>query len=187
MKVTNFSQPLFEVGDNCFLPPEFCTIDGVPDCIRSNPMLMRNVLASCRKNPEEKQGEIQKFCTTLFKQKTLKDWGVTIDVNPVSLETNVLPTPMITLHNGKSEVCDTNILRRLAIQKAEMLKKGTWVVAYSTKNYRLAEDLKSQLQQSSQILEMNVEEPEWIELPREDDYERFEKELRGYINQCGEP
>lgn len=94
---------------------------------------------------------------------------------------------MITLPDGKSEVCDTNILRRLAIQKAEMLKKGTWVVAYSNKNYRLAEDLKCQLQQSSQILEMNVEEPEWIELPREDDYDRFAKELRGYINQCGEP
>ena len=88
------------------LPPEFCTIDGVPDCIRSNPMMMRNVLAQCRKNPEQKQEEIQTFCTNLFAQKTLLDWGVNIGINPVTLESNILPTPMIEYSNGRTDLCD---------------------------------------------------------------------------------
>jgi hypothetical protein len=58
LKIRDTKQPLFQVSDNVMLPPEFCTVDGVPECIRSNSMLMRNVLAQCRKNPEEKQGEI---------------------------------------------------------------------------------------------------------------------------------
>jgi hypothetical protein len=45
LKVKDPKQPLFQVGDNVVLPPEFCTIDGVPECIRANSMLMRNVLA----------------------------------------------------------------------------------------------------------------------------------------------
>ena len=92
---------------------------------------MRNVLAQCRKNPEEKQGEIQSFCSSLFSQQTLKDWGVKIDVNPVSLESNVLPTPMIAFGNGRTDACDSNVLRKLPIQKAEMLKKGSWLIVYS--------------------------------------------------------
>lgn len=54
MKVKDFRQPLFLVkinGKDCFLPPEFCTIDGVPETIREDPFKMRNVLQSCRKNP----------------------------------------------------------------------------------------------------------------------------------------
>lgn len=124
-----------------FIPPEFCTIDGVPDCIGSNPMLMRNVLASCRKNPEEKQGEIQAFCKGLFSQRTLSDWGVHIGLDPVSLESNILPTPMIEYSNGRTDACDSNLLRKLPIQKAEMLKQKSWLVVYSERNYGIADSL----------------------------------------------
>jgi ABC-type multidrug transport system fused ATPase/permease subunit len=54
MKVTDMKQPLFIVkinGKECHIPPEFCTIDGVPQTIREDPRRMRDVLASCRKNP----------------------------------------------------------------------------------------------------------------------------------------
>jgi hypothetical protein len=57
MKVTARKQPIFMVkinGKDCHLPPEFCSIDGVPQVIREDPTKMRNVLASCRKNPEQK-------------------------------------------------------------------------------------------------------------------------------------
>jgi hypothetical protein len=69
LKTLQREQPLFVVnigGKDCHLPPEFCTIDGVPESIRSDPIMMRNVLSSCRKNPEQKFKEIQKFCGRLF-------------------------------------------------------------------------------------------------------------------------
>ena len=61
MKITDKNQPLFVCkigGKECHLPTEFCTIDGVPDSIRSDPFKMRNVLQTCRKNPDEKLREI---------------------------------------------------------------------------------------------------------------------------------
>jgi hypothetical protein len=82
MKISDPDQPLFLVkagGKECHLPTEFCTIDGVPDTIRNDPFKMRNVLATCRKNPHEKLAEIQEFSKTLFGQKSLRDWGIEMD------------------------------------------------------------------------------------------------------------
>jgi hypothetical protein len=69
-KCTDDKQPLFECkagGISVHLPTEFCTIDGVPASIRSDPMKMAGVLKQCRKNPEEKFREINDFCKTLGK------------------------------------------------------------------------------------------------------------------------
>ena len=57
LKVTDTRQPLFVVkinGKQCHIPPEFCTIDGVPQTIREDPRKMRDVLSSCRKDPTQK-------------------------------------------------------------------------------------------------------------------------------------
>lgn len=55
LKITNKRQPLFMVkinGKECHIPPEFCSIDGVPQQIREDPRKMKNVLQACRKNPD---------------------------------------------------------------------------------------------------------------------------------------
>jgi hypothetical protein len=47
LKVTAKQQPLFLVkinGKESHLPTEFCTIDGVPQAIRSDPRRMKTVL-----------------------------------------------------------------------------------------------------------------------------------------------
>lgn len=98
MKVKTMRQPLFQVkinGKDCYLPPEFCTIDGVPETIREDPMKMRNVLSSCRKNPNQKFQAIQEFSKDLFGQKSLKDWGIIIEAEPLQIESQILPTPTI--------------------------------------------------------------------------------------------
>lgn len=47
MKVTDHEQPLLEIyqgGKAIHLPPEFCTLDGVPDQIRADGRQMRELL-----------------------------------------------------------------------------------------------------------------------------------------------
>ena len=68
-----------------------------------------------------------------------------------------------------------------------MLKSKSWIVVYSERNYGLAESLTSQFQKSSPTLQMKVEEPEWIQIGREDDTDHFARELKGFIQQYGEP
>ena len=52
--ITDMNQPCFlvKIGDrNCYLPPEFCLIDGVPDSIRKGSG-MRDALAMTRVSPQ---------------------------------------------------------------------------------------------------------------------------------------
>ena len=74
------------------LPTEFCLIDGVPDSMRKGPE-MRNAMAKTRIRPEEKMQRIKNMVTELFKQKAVKDWDLTIESAPVTMETNVLEAP----------------------------------------------------------------------------------------------
>lgn len=56
IKLTQVKQPLLEVKiakKICFLPPEFCLIDGVPEQIKKGAG-MRKVLDATRLNPSEK-------------------------------------------------------------------------------------------------------------------------------------
>jgi hypothetical protein len=127
MKVTAKKQPMFKVkinGKECHLPTEFCSIDGVPQQIREDPMKMRNVLSSCRKNPAQKFQAIQDFSKDLFGQKALRDWGIIIDTKPMSINSNILPLPTINLSNGGKTDCSEQTLRKLPIQKAARLKAG---------------------------------------------------------------
>jgi len=118
LRVTDLKQPLFIIkinGKDCHIPPEFCTIDGVPQTIREDPRKMRDVLASCRKNPQQKFKAIENFSHDLFSQKALKDWGVIIDTEPMVINSSILPTPVIDMSNGRTQACNDNTLRNLPI------------------------------------------------------------------------
>ena len=80
-RVTDNNQPLIIVkhGDNMIhLPPEFCRIDGVPDSIRASPG-MRDCLAICRVNPEQKMRDINGLIGLLMNQQVFRDWNLAID------------------------------------------------------------------------------------------------------------
>jgi hypothetical protein len=47
----DLEQILFKTKCELYLPPELCIVDGVPDQIRSNHDLMRDVLKNARKDP----------------------------------------------------------------------------------------------------------------------------------------
>lgn len=103
LKVTDTKQPLFIVkinGKECHIPPEFCTIDGVPQTIREDPRRMRDVLASCRKNPAQKFKAIQDFSRDLFGQNALKAWGITIEEDPMEINSHILALPTLEMANG---------------------------------------------------------------------------------------
>ena len=55
MQIREKNQPLFQTKmgqKEVFLPPEFCTIDGVPQSMKKDPRKMRNVLEATRRTPE---------------------------------------------------------------------------------------------------------------------------------------
>lgn len=61
--MTQGDQPMFSVniaGRVCYLPSEFCLIDGIPDSLKKGPG-MRDALAKTRINPEDKLDRIRKM------------------------------------------------------------------------------------------------------------------------------
>lgn len=85
--ITDNNQPLIVVkhGDSLIhLVPEFCRIDGVPDQIRASPG-MRDCLALCRVQPQEKIRQVNRCIGMLMQTQQLKDWNVTLESNPVDM------------------------------------------------------------------------------------------------------
>lgn len=67
-----------------------------------------------------------------------------------------------------------NTLRRLPVQKAVKLAKGRWIIAYDkNRHYEDADKVYNGLVESAAKLQMQVEEPEWFELDREDNINLF--------------
>jgi hypothetical protein len=190
MKVTDMKQPLFIVkinGKDCHIPPEFCTIDGVPQAIREDPRRMRDVLASCRKNPAQKFKAIQDFSKELFSQKALRDWGIIIEEQPLEVQSHILPTPTMELANGKQAQIDERSLKNLPIQNpSEALCHEQWAILYERRHYTQANELFNTLHQASIKLGIQVEEPSWVEVEKIDDPYQVERGLRALI-ECKKP
>ena len=73
--------------------------------------------------------KIQEMCDILFKQKSIKDWGLDIAQVPLSLESHVLGAPQI-FSNNQVIHCDENVLRKLPIQDAVDLLHDEWIMMY---------------------------------------------------------
>jgi hypothetical protein len=77
---------------------------------------MRDVLASCRKDPCQKFKAIEDFSRDLFSSPALRDWGVEIDEDPMEIVSKILPPPVMILGNGKKMEIGPDTLRNLPIQ-----------------------------------------------------------------------
>lgn len=166
------------------LPPEFCRIDGVPDSIRASPG-MRDCLAICRVNPEQKMKDINSLIGLLMNQQVFRDWNLTIESNPIDLRNQtVLNEPQIFKQNQLIHI-NENVMRRLPIQKVVNLGFEEWIMVYQTgnrrNNYTAANNIYEGLVQSCAALGVTVEEPFWIELENEGNMEDLEAEIQYYM------
>lgn len=90
MTIKDKNQPLLMIKTGMtfiHLPPEFCSIDGVPKAIRDDKRKMRGILETCRKAPMDKIDDISKFTSNLFQQQPLANWGINIDPVPLTMNT----------------------------------------------------------------------------------------------------
>ena len=67
------------------IPPELCTPEGIPDHVRKNPRVMKDVFASCRKTPNEKMNKVSEIVRALQKMKELEEYGFKIAAQPACI------------------------------------------------------------------------------------------------------
>lgn len=144
---------------------------------------MRDVLAACRKNPAQKFKAIQDFSKDLFNQKALKEWGISIEAQPMEIQSQILPVPHIEHSNGRSEPCDARNMAKMRIERpTEALAEKKWALVYEQRHYQQADALLDVLRKASMQLGIQVEEPSWIEVPRIDDTYNCERQLKALID-----
>jgi hypothetical protein len=139
MVVTDHKQPLFLIRNqdrDFYLPPEFCLLDGVSDEVRKG-RGMRDALMQTRITPQTKIKKIQDMCRELFSKKSIKQWGLELEPQPIRMSTSILAAPRIFKQNQVIN-CDENALRRLPIQKPVALEHERWIFVYENRNENFA-------------------------------------------------
>lgn len=78
-KITRANQPLFEVRQkrqNIYLPPELCTLVGIPAKIRENKKVMADIRKSLFQKPHERIKSIKDLNRTISRSKEVQDWNL---------------------------------------------------------------------------------------------------------------
>jgi len=96
VKIFSTNQPLFEIRQkrqNIYLPPELCTLVGIPSKIRENKKVMADIRQSLFQKPHERIGSIKELNRMISDSKEVKEWNLEINVEPDKIEANVLKRP----------------------------------------------------------------------------------------------
>jgi aubergine len=134
LKIKNKRQPMIYVksGKDRYLkiPAELCLVDGVPDQIRSNPKDMRTLLNQVRYNPREKMDMINGMVGKLFAagSEALAEWGISIDAEPMKLESRRLAQPELDHHGGEQLFCTERLLKQMPVYSCKPLSERTVVL-----------------------------------------------------------
>lgn len=91
-------QPLFEIRQkrqNIYLPPELCTLVGIPAKIRENKRIMADIRQSLFQKPPERISSIKDLNKLIANSKEVKEWDLDINLEPDTIEARVLKRPQI--------------------------------------------------------------------------------------------
>ena len=98
VKIRSVNQPLFEIRQkrqNIYLPPELCTLVGIPAKIRENKRVMADIRQSLFQKPPERIRSIKALNRMISDSKEVKEWNLQINLEPDTIEARVLKRPQI--------------------------------------------------------------------------------------------
>jgi len=98
VKIHAVNQPLFEIRQkrqNIYLPPELCTLVGIPAKIRENKKVMADIRQSLFQKPHERIRSIKELNRMISDSKEVKEWNLDINLEPDTIEAKVLKRPQI--------------------------------------------------------------------------------------------
>ena len=96
VKIHHQNQPLFEIRQkrqSIYLPPELCTLVGIPAKIRENKRVMAEIRQSLFQKPPERIRSIKELNSMIAASKEVKEWNLDIQLEPDTIEARVLKRP----------------------------------------------------------------------------------------------
>ncbi|XP_075032847.1 piwi-like protein 1 [Mixophyes fleayi] len=154
-----------------FLIPEFCSLTGLTDRMRSDFNVMKDLAIHTRLAPEQREKQVGRFLDYIHKdenvQKELRDWGLNFDTKLLSFAGRVAPPEKILLANRAAEYNP-----QFADWSREM--KGpslihvkhldNWLLIYTRRNYDAANALTQNLFKVSQQMGIKMNKAVMVEV-----------------------
>lgn len=85
--------------------------------------------------------------------------------------------------NNQIVRCEERVLRQNAILNPANLEKEKWIMVYenSDRVFRVADEIYNNMRKAAGQLKLKVEEPYWIELSKENNFQELEQEIQRYM------
>jgi len=196
-------QPLFEIRQkrqNIYLPPELCTLVGIPAKIRENKRIMADIRQSLFQKPPERISSIKDLNRLISNSKEVKEWDLEISLEPDTIEAKILKRPSIYQNNPHQEggmggmqqqqstrsLDDTKILGTCVHQPVNFKK---WAIFCLEKDVEHGEYLNDKFYQLSAERKFNiyVDYGDIVELSNKSGIEAFKEAIDDYYMKyvCG--
>ena len=127
-KLNDQKQPLFEIVQRrgtIYLPPELCTMIGIPANIRENKRTMAEIRQSLFQKPSERIESIMEVGKMISNNSVAKTWDLELNVEPDQCEAKILPRPSIFTQDKERSLDDTRILNTIVTEPIHFKK---WAV-----------------------------------------------------------
>ena len=150
LKITDKDQPMLvmiQQGKPIYVPSEFCIMDGVPQSIRENGKNMRTLLGKTRQDPNQKITSIKKMIEQITNSTKCKQWGITIEKQPLKLQSRKLAAPELIHKQGddKNLYASDRTLRQMPIYNGDNMAQKQLVLVYEGYSEREAFALQKEL------------------------------------------
>ncbi|CDW85355.1 piwi-like protein 1 [Stylonychia lemnae] len=156
-----------------YLIPSLCFKDGLDKNFTSDSRKMRDLQEYKLSHPEQRYERINQLIEKFQAAQILENWGLKIDANFTNVKAKQLPPPKIIDNRNNEQNWSDYEQRKVKPLEQLKLKKETWALIYGSLDFDNANNAMQMFKQVGSQHSFIVEEPQYIELPRNDNGDLF--------------
>ncbi|KAG4079836.1 hypothetical protein HA402_014967 [Bradysia odoriphaga] len=169
------------------LIPEICYLTGITDALRSDLKVMRDIATITRVTPNQRVDAMNTFCKNLNASKeatdVLKNWGLTLETNPLKLGGRQLEDEEILFGRGKTIIAERGDFNKYCCnnQLFKVINLTDWMVIHTKRDMKTAQNFIETIMTNSAPMGLKVNTPK-VEVLNDDKNEQYVQLLRRVVN-----
>ena len=164
------NQPLLIVHERdqvIYLIPSLCNQASLPKNFTSDSRKMKDLQDYKLSNPNQRYDRINTLIERIQQTDVLDQWGLKINPRFANIRAKQLPNAKIQYNNKQY---DWEAYEKKTVKHAQPieLKREAWALVYGQRDFDSANILVEMMQKASGAFGIRVEDPQWVEIPRND-------------------
>ena len=169
------TQPVLVINRNdgkIYLPTQVCHMAQLPADFTQDPQKVKAIQRYKILEPKVRKQKISEFMSRFIRQQNhIENTMFEVEPNMVELKGRILDKPMIKDSTGQSRPFQDYTGRRVAHLESLKLKNSNWGFVYKVEHTNLVNQIIDKMRGAGRALgiEIDNQEPIWVEIPRERD------------------